>query len=289
MIGRIRRWLTSLLGGEAKQQQREIVELAGQARVYPDNERLILRLGDCYLRAEDKERALSAYWHVVDLYKKRQDWQKAAAVLKRILLLAPAEMIARFELAHCFEKLERRREAAQQWQQAGGALKASDDLDGALRCFQRAIDLDPLAKHLVAEIVRLQPAPKSAPVPKTTPVPKSTPVPKTTPVPEIAPAPKSAPVPKLAPLPPQVRPNLASLGRAQVRDELAPITTLDNPLDGFDLGVDAKATTEYAAEELGTLLQDDFDAETVAVESLPAFDEEHRPADTPIEPAILSP
>ena len=100
-----------------------------------------------------------------------------------------------------------------------------------------------------------------------------------------------------APTPPQtppqqtpaVRPNLASLGRAQAREAVPAVTALDNPLDGFDLGIDGKSTTEYSAEDLGTLLSEDFEADTVAGDSLPSFDEEHRPSDTPPSPVILSP
>jgi tetratricopeptide (TPR) repeat protein len=303
MLGRLRQWFASLFGGgERAQQHREIIQLAKEANSYPDNERLILRLGDCYLRAGDKERCLSAYWHVVDLYKKRHDYQKSAAVLKRIVVLAPTEMMARFELATCFEKLERRREAAQQWELAAASLEGNGDGEGAVRAYQRALALDPLATHNRAQIDRLRPpdlgsrsgealAPDSARsarcAPRLLPMvvnpPKIAP-PK--PAPTLKPATPPKPVPQLMPAPATpVKPNLASLGRAQVREEVVH-TVSDDPLDAFDLGVDGQTTTEYSAEDLGTLLQD-FDAETVAVESLPAFDEEHRPADTPADPPIL--
>src|SRR5688572_30368287 len=282
MLQSIGRLFARLFGrSERDRQLNEIIDLARRANAFPDNERLILRLADCYLRAADKPRALSAYWHVVDLYKKRSDWQKSAAILKRIILLSPSETIARFDIAHCFEKLERRREAAQQWEQVGRMLIATNDKEGAIRCFSRAVNLDPSQHQLAAELGRLNPPPAAR---------RPTPQPPPPAPPPPAPPPPVLPV--LMPAPsPSVRPNLASLGRAAVRDELSQpvMTALDNPLDGYDLGVDDKATTEYSAEDLSTLLDNDFDADTVAVESLPHFDEEHRPGDTPLDPLSFAP
>src|SRR5687768_9887132 len=164
MLQAIGRLLARLFGrSERDRQLNEIIDLARRANALPDNERLILRLADCYLRAGDKPRALSAYWHVVDLYKKRSDWQKSAAILKRIIVLSPAETMARFDIAHCFEKLERRKEAAQQWEQVGRILLVTNDADGAARCFARAIDLDPAQQHLAVEFSRLRPPPKPTP------------------------------------------------------------------------------------------------------------------------------
>src|SRR5688572_32384957 len=164
MLQSIGRLFARLFGrSERDRQLNEIIDLARRANAFPDNERLILRLADCYLRAADKPRALSAYWHVVDLYKKRSDWQKSAAILKRIIVLSPAETIARFDIAHCFEKLERRKEAAQQWEQVGRILLTTNDKDGAARCFARAVNLDPAQQHLSAS-----PPPKPTP-PRPTP------------------------------------------------------------------------------------------------------------------------
>jgi tetratricopeptide (TPR) repeat protein len=278
MFGSIGRFVARLFGrGEAHRLQLEMVELARQANTYPDNERLILRLADCYLRAQDKPRALSAYWHVVDLYKKRSDWQKAAAILKRIIVLAPSETISRFDVAHCLEKLERRKEAAQQWEMVARMLMATSDTSGAIRCYARAVNLDPTNRQAAFELNRLRPPPQ---LPKPAPAPKA--------VPALQPAPARADWygPPKSKQPHAVKPNLVSLGRAAARDEISQpmLTALDNPLDAFDLGMDGGATREYAAEDLSTLLDDDFDAQTIASEDLPEFDENHRPGDTPLDP-----
>ncbi len=174
---------------DAMRRQAELVALARQGKANPENERLILRLADCYLRAGDTERALSAYWHVVDIYKRRSDWQKAAAVLKRILHLGPDRTIAHFELAQCYEKLDRKHEASQQWEQAGQLYKAAQDTEGAIRCFIRALALDPLQQRIAHEISRLRPRPQVMPLGE-----------------------PAAPAP--------VRPDIASLARARAIDRV---------------------------------------------------------------------
>jgi hypothetical protein len=100
--------------------------------------------------------------------------------------------------------------------------------------------------------------------------------------------PKLEPIPEVWPMP--VKPDLASLGRAQVRHEIMEATLHDDPLDAFDLGIADKATSEYSPEELATLLDGDFEAETVAVGTLAPSSDEHGPAAiAPADPLILSP
>lgn len=258
---------------EAHRRRTEIAALAKAASEDPKNHRVLLRLADCYVRSGDTERALSAYWHAYEIFRKRQDDQKSAAVLKRVVLLAPYDASARVQLAGALERMQRKREAAIQYAEAGWIHKHRADDRALLGCLERSLALDPYQKQVALELARLRPPPKADPaLPRILPFSKE---PERA-IPTIPTGPTLVPPkPKIPEAPTEAADFLGAATMAFDADpeETAPAERDELPPEALDL----EATATYRPHDLENLLEVGFQDETIASEALPLFDEEHRP------------
>jgi tetratricopeptide (TPR) repeat protein len=315
LIDRVRRFFGALGRTESHKQRSEIALLAKTVSLNPDNDRALLRLADCYVRAGDSERALSAYWHAVEIYGERHDAQKSAAILRRIVAIATGDVAARLRLAAALEKMNRKKESAEQYAQAARIHLSQGRSDHAAECLARSLALDP-HQRVPRELEPLRPP---APEAEARPPARATGSNKPLPARETA---SNKPLPKLMPLasripPPAWRETPAPFTPPSIAGDAIPSTdagptqsatflsattmstaepeaaaTLAEPDAAIvlDLQFD-DPTREYRPEDLSTLLQtdddDEFAADTLCNDALPEFDELHRPTDS-VEPLILS-
>jgi tetratricopeptide (TPR) repeat protein len=134
--------LKRLFFSAARREYREAVRRLSSPEIAQASERELIRIGDVCHQADDPARAAAAYWSAGRLLMHRADLQKAVAVLKRVVAIAPMEPRARLELAQCFERLRRMREASQQYRAAGFLLKDAKPVE-ALELVSYALVLDP--------------------------------------------------------------------------------------------------------------------------------------------------
>lgn len=274
------RFFSALGRTEAHRRRTEIARLARTASENPANDRVLLRLAGCYVRGGDIQRALSAYWHAHELYRAREDYPKSAAVLRRAVTLAPHDPSARVELAGVLERMDRKREAAIQYEQAGWIYKGRGEVAQLLSCFERSLALDPHQKHVAYEIARMRPArpAQEAVLPRI--VPFTTEPASTAPVPTIPERP-TAPtqVPFAMRIPDAPTETADFLGAATMAfngdpEETAPSERDSLPPELFD----QDATATYQPDDLADLLLSGFPDDTIASEAWHPFDDEHRTA-----------
>jgi tetratricopeptide (TPR) repeat protein len=145
-------WLT---GGTVRRQYREAVRLLASPEISSANERILLRIGEICLAAGDAMRAIAAFWSAGRMLVAQGRTQHAIFPLKRVVQLAPGEVLAYIELASCYESLARRRDAAYQYQAAAALLEPTVPGEAAA-LLQRAVALDPAQKSARLRFTEIQ-------------------------------------------------------------------------------------------------------------------------------------
>jgi tetratricopeptide (TPR) repeat protein len=216
--------LSWLLQGRTRREHREALRQLSSPEIEHADDRTLLRIGDACLQAHDRERACAAYWSAGRMLIHRQQYQKAAAMLKRVVAIAPMEPRARLELAQSFELLKRRREAAQQYHAAGVLLRDTAPAE-AMELLAYALSLDPSDGSISVQLVAMRAALGISAPPR--PVP--------TPAPAVAPAPP--------PVPPARPPDDDAIMILEPEEFMAYL-------------LDDNATIKYSAQDLDRLLRE---------------------------------
>jgi tetratricopeptide (TPR) repeat protein len=151
-LARIWIWIT---GGEARRQYLHAVQLLSSPQIVDAEPRILLRIADICAGAGDGPRATAAYWSAGRMLQTRGRSQHALSPLRRVVQLAPTEVLARLELGSCYENLERRREAAFEYDAAAALLEPTVPYE-ALALLSRAVGLDPAHRGAWQRLMELR-------------------------------------------------------------------------------------------------------------------------------------
>src|SRR6185436_5581985 len=75
------------------------------AKIDPKNDRVMLRLGDIYLKIGEKEQAKASYKRLSELYAKNGFWAKAISTSKLVLNLDPNDIDVRQSITQLYSNL----------------------------------------------------------------------------------------------------------------------------------------------------------------------------------------
>ena len=128
--------------GDWKSALRRYRRLTGLA---PDEPSLHIKLGDVCLRLGEDKEAADAFVTAGQLFTQGSFDDKAAALYKRALELAPGRADVRDALIDAYRRLDRIPEAILTLEQASELADEQGDLQGALELRRQVADLDPLA------------------------------------------------------------------------------------------------------------------------------------------------
>ena len=112
-------------------------------RYQPNNEEVLLNLGDLCQRFNRTSEVLRYQAQLVDLYIKRNDVTKAVASCRKILKLAPQDVNMLMKLGALLEKTQRGSEALEAYREALTQYRAAGEGTQVLDCLQRIVKLDP--------------------------------------------------------------------------------------------------------------------------------------------------
>jgi diguanylate cyclase (GGDEF)-like protein len=112
-------------------------------RYEPNDEEVLLNLGDLYQRFNRISESLKYQNHLVDLYIKRNDLTKAVAGCRKILKLAPQDVNTLMKLGALLEKTQKGGEALEAYREALTQYRAAGAGAQVLDCLQHIVKLDP--------------------------------------------------------------------------------------------------------------------------------------------------
>jgi diguanylate cyclase (GGDEF)-like protein len=112
-------------------------------RYEPNDEEVLLNLGDLCQRFNRVSESLKYQTHLVDLYIKRNDVTKAVAGCRKILKLAPQDVNTLMKLGALLEKTQKGGEAVEAYREALTQYRAAGAGAQVLDCLQRIVKLDP--------------------------------------------------------------------------------------------------------------------------------------------------
>jgi tetratricopeptide (TPR) repeat protein len=129
--------------------------LVGRIERLEDEDRELLRIAEEALRRGFPQQAHVAYWKAARFYLGREQYVKAISVLGQILRLAPNDIEAWIARGDCCAAIDRRRDAARAYFEAGCFFEAHQDINNALALFERCIALDKDLEGLQLRYLRL--------------------------------------------------------------------------------------------------------------------------------------
>jgi len=112
----------------------------------PDDQVLLKKLGDLYLKANKNEEASDVYVRLGDTYNSRGFYPKAIALYKQALKINPSWGKPYEKLAELYEMQGFSREAATQYVKLSEILQGNGENEAATLYMQKAADLDPAHK-----------------------------------------------------------------------------------------------------------------------------------------------
>jgi len=112
-------------------------------RYEPNDEEVLLNLGDLCQRFNRTSECLRYQSQLVDLYIKRNDITKAVATCRKILKLAPQDVNTLMKLGALLEKTQKGSEAVEAYREALTQYRAAGAGAQVLDCLQHIVKLDP--------------------------------------------------------------------------------------------------------------------------------------------------
>ncbi len=152
--------ISKLFDKAEKLQQKERFDAAREVfleilQYQPEDETVLLRLGELSARLNRKSDALQYWERLMDRYLAGDDASKAVVIGRKILKLAPRETALLSKLAPAFEKARKPDEALQSYREILQAYRAAGEKALALDCLQHIVDLDPEDMEAHAELGEL--------------------------------------------------------------------------------------------------------------------------------------
>jgi len=109
----------------------------------PNDEEVLLNLGDLSLKLNRLTEALRFQSQLVDQYIKRNDISKAVATCRKILKLSPQDVATWAKLAGLLEKMQKTNEALEAFREARGLYRKAGATTQAIECLQHIVRMDP--------------------------------------------------------------------------------------------------------------------------------------------------
>lgn len=120
-----------------------IAELQKLVKADPSDVRTWLKIGDLYVKLNQRPQAIETYARVADQYAAQGFFHKAVAVYRQILNLDSTRLDARLKLAEMHEAMQLTSEALQAYEQVAAEYGRLGETDKALAAFGRMVQLDP--------------------------------------------------------------------------------------------------------------------------------------------------
>ncbi len=119
-------------------------------RLDPNDEEALINLGDLSAKINRMQDALRYEALLADFYVKRSDNPKAIATYRKVLKLAPQDVVTLMKLGTLLEKSQKTAEALDAYREALGIFRKGAVVTQMLECLSRIVRLDPnnLQEHL---------------------------------------------------------------------------------------------------------------------------------------------
>jgi len=125
------------------QHKKAVAEYEKILKEDPDDIRVRIKLADAYTKLKDTDRAVEALTQCAKQYEQQGFMQKAVAIYKQILGIAPDRVDVYLALASNYRQLRRLNDAAEQYQGALRVLDQRQDEPGKLAVIQQMLEMDP--------------------------------------------------------------------------------------------------------------------------------------------------
>lgn len=125
------------------QHKKAVAEYEKILKEDPDDIRVRIKLADAYTKLKDTDRAVEALAQCAKQYEQQGFMQKAVAIYKQILGIAPSRVEVYLALAGNYRQLRRLNDAAEQFQGALRVLDERNDEPGKLAVIQQMLEMDP--------------------------------------------------------------------------------------------------------------------------------------------------
>jgi tetratricopeptide (TPR) repeat protein len=120
-----------------------IVELQKLVKADPSDVRTWLKIGDLYVKLNQRPQAIDTYARVADQYAGQGFFHKAVAVYKQILNLDQTRLDVKLKLAEMHESMQLTSDAMAAYEQVAAEYGRLGDADKALSTFGKMVHLDP--------------------------------------------------------------------------------------------------------------------------------------------------
>lgn len=112
-------------------------------RYEPNDEEALINLGDLSIKLSRTAEALRYQVQLADHYIKRGDISKAIATCKKVLKLAPQDIVTLMKLAGLLERSQKNTEALDAYREALGHYRKADLTEQMFDCLAHIVKLDP--------------------------------------------------------------------------------------------------------------------------------------------------
>ncbi len=102
-----------------------------------------LRYAECLHHLERKTQMMDEMMRIAELFEKRQEWEKAFEIYKRVEIFRPGVIETQEAMEELLAKMGRTDEATVKILQRAEEYRKRDDMDKALDCYARVVELDP--------------------------------------------------------------------------------------------------------------------------------------------------
>ena len=102
-----------------------------------------LRYAECLHHLERKTQMMDEMMRIAELFEKRQEWEKAFEIYKRVEIFRPGVIETQEAMEELLAKMGRTDEAAVKILKRAEEYRKQDDMDKALDCYARVVELDP--------------------------------------------------------------------------------------------------------------------------------------------------
>ncbi len=123
--------------------RRAIKEYEAIVAAYPDDIRVLLKIGDLQARESLTAEAVKTYNEVADYYVAHGFFLKAVAVYKQLLRVRPEDSAAQMRLADLYAQLSLFSDALSQFQTVATQLQQEGKFAQYLKVLQRMVEIDP--------------------------------------------------------------------------------------------------------------------------------------------------
>jgi tetratricopeptide (TPR) repeat protein len=102
-----------------------------------------LRYAESLHHLERKTQMVDEMMRIAELFEKREEWEKAFEIYKRVEIFRPGVLETQEAMEELLAKMGRKDEAAEKILKRAEEYRKQDDMDKAMDCYTRVVELDP--------------------------------------------------------------------------------------------------------------------------------------------------